>query len=246
MSRFTFLALFAFATFALTGCEFGNGDLEATPTTPAVEEDVAEDTADAPDLLDDEAVAELDTEVAAMFEPNASRDLEPGLLAAESFLRQTVQAELGDEALLELPDSLMDAWLARPEAGDSVDAEARTEEEEGPLCEPAAIIAGVWLDAGNDYYGLWFAPDAGVVGPMGGVTRGLATPGGSWGGGFGTFAHRLGPQGGLYFRDFDGTGTFGGMWSAPLSPYEGTMGGHWIRVSPWGGYYFGVMTVCPW
>lgn len=245
MKRITFLALFAIAGFALTGCELGGGELEATNPAAEASDPIATDDGDAPDLLDDEALAPMDAQVTAVFEPNQSRDLRPGLEAAQSWLRETVQSELGDDALQQLPDDLVEAWMANPEAGDAVEDEARFGGG-GPVCQPAAVIAGVWGDAYNDYLGLWFAPDAGVIGLMGGDTRGLATPGGQWAGGFGTFNERLGPQGGLYFRDFDGTGTFGGMWSAPLSPYEGTMGGHWVRVSAWGGYYFGVMSVCPW
>ncbi len=228
----------------LAGCEFGapEGQLGAE-----VDESPVEHEAPAtPDLMDDSAAAEVDDALVDLFEPEVSTDIIPGLHAAEAFVRDQVELELGQDAADALPEDLVDLWLASPEAGDALDAEAR-DNEEAPVCVVAAVVGGIWLDnADNDYLGLWYSPAAESVGPMGGQYRGLATPGGQWGGGFGTFQHRLGPQGGLYFRDFDGTGTFAGMWSAPASPYEGTMGGQWVRLGALGGYFFGVMTVCPW
>ena len=233
---------------ALAGCEIGDGTLDSD-TTPTVE--AAEPAPEqAPvDLLDDQALAAPVAAVDEILAGDRTANYLPGLYEAERHVREQVELEFGVEALAVLPDDLVQSWIDRPEAGDSVDADARYDDGDDNPCDPVAVIGGIWTNQDPnhlDYAGLWWAPQAYAVGLMAGNHRNLATPGGQWAGGFGTFDQRLGPQGGMYFRDFDGTGTFGGMWSVPMSPYEGVMGGHWVRVSPNGGFYFGVMTVCPW
>lgn len=235
--------LLALAPLALFGCSADAGSTLDAPSgdadpdaLTAAEDSGADPTQDGVDYLDDEAEAEVPLALDPVFSPNPELDLAPGLTAATAWLYEAVREELGDEEAAALPD------LFELLAGD----EERDAAVAGPQCEAAAVVAGIYHVAPNLYRGLWWAPNAELVGGMGGRHRALATPGGQWAGGFGTESLRLGPQGGLWDRDFDGTGQFAGWWSAPRSPYEGGIGGHWISLSARGGFFFGLMSVCGW
>lgn len=193
------------------------------------------------DLTDDGFTDELldaRTDVAAE-DPGidaGAPDLLPGLRAAAAHTREEVAQALGQDAADAMPD-LVALWRSSDESdGDGA-------LRDGPGCHPGALMGGAWTVEGphaGDYVGAWFRPDGTLSGGVGGHFRDLARPGGQWGGFFGHDGQPLGPQGGMFDRRAE---RFAGLWSAP--EHQGGVHGRWVRLAPEGGFFFGVIAVCP-